>query len=115
MFYGIPVVTTMENFYAWSPSEQGHTPEWIDDVFPNAVNDNYIVYTKEPMKKFLVSPNEVIIRCGVGSAVFFLVLKKDMMRNWWKINERVANEFEDCRPLFETTYKEYADKHIFSK
>lgn len=113
MFYGIPVSPTMENFYAWSPSNMDSIPEWIDDVFSNAQVGNYIVYTKDPMKKFLVSPDETIVRCGLGSAVFFLVFKKEMMQNWWVINERVSKEFEECRPLYNMTYQEYANQNIF--
>lgn len=114
MFYGIPVSTSMMNFYAWSPSDGSAIPEWIDDYFPNASVGNYIVYTAEPvMKKFLVGPDEVIIRCGLGSSIFFLILKKEMMQNWWKVNQQMAKECEQYRPLRDMTYQEYAEKNIF--
>lgn len=113
MFFGIPVYTDMTNFYAWSPSDRDIVPEWISGCFLNEPQDNYIIYTQEPMKKFLVSKDEVIIRCGVGSAVFFLILKKTMMQNWWHVNQKVAEKFEVHRPLENLSYQEYAEKNIF--
>lgn len=44
----------------WSPKED-LKPEWINAIFPNANNDNYIVYTNNPMRQFLIEKEDTII------------------------------------------------------
>ena len=86
MFYGVPVIPQFENFYAWSP-KMNTLAEWVDDYFPNANPDEFIVYTKDPMRKFLMKRSDVLVRCTLGSVVFFVVTSEGMYANWWKNND----------------------------
>lgn len=90
MYFGLPVMPIMKNFYAWTPSYGTAIPEWVDDYFPNTSPDNFIVYTKNPMRKFLMNKDDVIVRCTLGSVVFFTIINKEWFQNWWEIGKGVG-------------------------
>lgn len=83
MYQGLPVEPTNTKFYAWTPAYGDAVPEWIDEYFPNTSPDNFIVYTKDPMKKFFMKKTDVIVRCTLGSVVFFAIIQKGWFQNWW--------------------------------
>lgn len=85
MFYGVPVIPQFQSFYAWSP-KMNCVAEWIDNYFPNTSPNDFVVYTKDPMRKFLMKKNDILVRCSFGSVVFFVVIGEDMYANWWKNN-----------------------------
>lgn len=106
MYFGLPVVPTLKNFYGWTPAYGDAIPEWIDNYFPNQTPDSFIVYTKDPMRKFLMKKNDVIIRCTLGSVVFFVVITQDWFQNWWETNSGlVTPDSHDFNINRELSYK----------
>lgn len=91
-YFGIPAQPKLRNFNAWSPKND-RRPEWIDDYFFSNESNNYVVYTKDPMKKFLMTKDDVMVRCGLGSSVIFLVLSSEVWKDWWQIDQEEINDF----------------------
>ena len=83
-------------------------PEWIDNCFPN-LSDNFVVYTKDPMKKFFMKEIDVIVRCTIGSVVFFTIVSQEWFQNWWvcdsvevapnKFSFEINREISKCETL----------------
>lgn len=98
MYFGIPVKPTLKNFYAWSPKATTSIPEWIDNCFPNAdVENRSIVYTNNPMRRFEMDNDDIIVRCTLGNIVMFLIVNRSMYENWWEVNQKVIDELSEAK------------------
>lgn len=110
-YYGMPAQPSLVNYYAWTPQDRHLTPEWIDGIYENANAGNYIVYTKNPMKKFILDSTDYIVRTSLGGTVMYLIIDKDMWAEGWRIREAKLDELHEHNPSALFNYMVTADNY----
>lgn len=110
-YYGMPVQPILATYYAWTPRDTHYLPTWIDGVYDNANVGNYIVYTKSPMKKFILNPTDYIVRVVLGSITMYLIVDEDMWQDWWIIREDELDDLHELNPSVLFDYKMTADNY----